>query len=239
GVADTVQRPNGFWWTLFYFSLALAFLAKGPIGWTPLLTVAIAQTLVRQRRFASRFKFIRGILLMLALVCIWGIPALLRTNGEFFRIGIGKHVVERSVATMEGHGASSIWMYLALLPFYFVTVFLSFFPWSMKLPALWRNLRVNRDGTDRFLLTGAVIVFGIFTFVQTKLPHYTLPAFPLLALLLARRFELLKLSPALPIATAALFLAVALFTTPSLAKFFPSYNLAKDSRPNLKPEMEF
>ena len=31
------------WWVTFYVSLALAFLAKGPIGWTPLLTVAIAQ----------------------------------------------------------------------------------------------------------------------------------------------------------------------------------------------------
>ena len=122
------------------------------------------------------------------------------THGEFFRVGIGKHVVERSVATMEGHGASSVWMYLALLPFYFLTVFASFFPWSIKLPALWKKLRAQRDGTDQFLLAGALIIFGIFTLVQTKLPHYTLPAFPLLALLVARRFESLRLARALPIA---------------------------------------
>ena len=131
------------WWVIFYVSLALAFLAKGPIGWTPLLTVAIAQGFVRQEGFAARFKFVRGVLLMLALVCLWGIPALIQTHGEFFRVGIGKHVVERSIATMEGHGASSIWMYLALLPFYFITVFVSFFPWSIKLPALWKNLRTQ------------------------------------------------------------------------------------------------
>ena len=94
------QRSITFWWALFYVSLALAFLAKGPIGWTPLLTVAIVQTFVRQEGFATRFKFVRGLLLMLALVCLWGIPALVQTRGEFFRIGIGKHVVERSIATM-------------------------------------------------------------------------------------------------------------------------------------------
>src|SRR5213595_2368110 len=232
------ERRTFFWW-IFYISLAFAFLAKGRIVWAALLTVAIAQRFYRQDHFAERFKFVRGLLLMLALVCLWGIPALVRTHGEFFRVGIGKHVVERSVATMEGHGASSVWMYLALLPFYFLTVFASFFPWSIKLPALWKKLRAQRDRTDQFLLAGALIIFGIFTLVQTKLPHYTLPVFPLLALLLARRFEVLRLSPALPIATAALFLAVAVFATPSLAKFFPTYNLAKDSRPNLKPEMEF
>ncbi len=232
------EHRTWFWW-IFYISLAFAFLAKGPIGWTPLLTVAIAQRFHRQEQFTAHFKFVRGLLLMFALVCLWGIPALVRTHGEFFRIGIGKHVVERSVATMEGHGASSVWMYLALLPFYFLTVFASFFPWSIKLPALWKNLRGQRDGTDQFLLVGALIIFGIFTLVQTKLPHYTLPAFPLLALVVARRFEFLRLSRALPIAMTGVYLAIAFFLSPFLARLFPSYNLARDSRPNLKPEMEF
>jgi hypothetical protein len=176
---------------------------------------------------------------MLSLVCIWGIPALISTHGEFFRVGIGKHVVERSLATMEGHGASSLWMYLALLPFYFLTVFVSFFPWSLKLPALWKSLRARRDATDQFLLAGTITIFGIFTFVQTKLPHYILPAFPLLALLLARRTESLRLSKALPITITVVCLVLALFVTPFLARFFPAYNLARDSRPNLKAEMEF
>jgi len=233
------QRSTGFWWVLFYVSLALAFLAKGPIGWAPLLTVAIAQRFVRQESFAGHFKFVRGVLLMLALVCLWGIPALVRTRGEFFWVGIGKHVIGRSIVTMEGHGASSIWMYLALLPFYFVAVFYSFFPWSVKLPALWKTLRTGRDATDQFLLAGTLIIFGIFTFVQTKLPHYTLPAFPLLALLVARRSESLRFSKGLFVTITAVYLAIAVFVTPFLATLFPSYNLARDSRPSLKPEMEF
>src|SRR3954465_13851918 len=37
---QVVRPPERRWWWLFYLSLAFAFLAKGPIGWTPLLAVA-------------------------------------------------------------------------------------------------------------------------------------------------------------------------------------------------------
>ncbi len=135
---------------------------------------------------ARRFKFVRGILLMLAIVALWGIPALIQTHGEFLRIGIGRHVIGRSIGAMEGHGSNSLGTYLLLLPFYFVTVFASFFPWSLKLPALTKKLWRERDQTDLYLLSGVAIIFVIFTLIKTKLPHYTLPAFPLLALLVAR-----------------------------------------------------
>ena len=45
---------------------------------------------------------------MLALVALWGVPALLRTHGEFLEIGLGRHVVGRSFGTMQGHGGNSI-----------------------------------------------------------------------------------------------------------------------------------
>ena len=49
---------------------------------------------------------------------------------------------------MEGHGANSLGVYLLLLPFYFVTVFASFFPWSIKLPSLTKKLLLSRDKID-------------------------------------------------------------------------------------------
>src|SRR5206468_11053760 len=164
----------------------------------------------RDAQLARRFKVAYGILLMLALVALWGIPALIQTRGEFFTVGIGRHVIGRSFATMEGHGANSPAMYLLLLPFYFVTVFVSFFPWSIKSPwlarKLWRQQKIGvidlRQGyggqdaagyseklIDKYLLWGIAIIFIIFTLIKTKLPHYTLPAFPLLSLLLARHWQ--------------------------------------------------
>jgi hypothetical protein len=49
--------PNSRWWWIFYIALALAFLAKGPIGWIPLATVALTKLFVRDKR-APRFSFI-------------------------------------------------------------------------------------------------------------------------------------------------------------------------------------
>ena len=234
------------WWWIFYPSLGLGFLAKGPIAWTPLLTVAVAIIYTRDWQLLRRFKFIGGILLTLSVVALWGIPALIQTHGEFFSIGIGRHVIGRSLTTMEGHGASSLGVYVLLLPFYFVTVFVSFFPWSIKLPLLSKTLWHRRDRTDDYLLIGTAIIFVIFTLVSTKLPHYTLPAFPLLALLLARHWHQeaviesrRSLFANIAVATVCVWVAVALVVPPMVARFFPAYQLFQVSRESLQPNMQF
>ncbi len=254
------------WWFTFYLALALGFLAKGPVAWVPLLTVGTTIIFARDAQLARRFKFVYGILLTLALVALWGIPALIQTRGEFFTVGIGRHVIRRSFATMEGHGANSPAMYLLLLPFYFVTVFVSFFPWSIKLPWLARRLRRERKAgvirlrqgyggqdaagyseklIDKYLVTGIAIIFIIFTLIKTKLPHYTLPAFPLLALLLARHWQEAamanrrSLPKTIAIITACVWIAIALAIPPMVARLFPAYQLFQESRASLQPNMQF
>jgi 4-amino-4-deoxy-L-arabinose transferase-like glycosyltransferase len=243
------------WWWIFYLALAFGFLAKGPIAWTPLLTVGSTVFFVRGSQLNQRFRFVRGIVLMLAVVAVWGIPTLIRTHGEFFAVGIGRHVIGRSFGAMEGHGANSLGAYLLLLPFYFVTIFASFFPWSIKLPWLMRKLwwkqeagvtdpgYSGRDKIDNYLLVGAGIIFIIFSLIKTKLPHYTLPALPLLSLLLARRW----IDNEMPIAFfkrsgvtfTVVWLAIALCIAPFAARFFPAWQLYRESREYLRPEMEF
>ena len=268
---SNVQRPTSNiqlwrWWWIFYLALAFGFLAKGPIAWTPLLTVGSTVFFVRGSQLNQRFRFVRGIVLMLAVVAVWGIPALIRTHGEFLMIGIGRHVIGRSFGAMEGHGANSLGAYLLLLPFYFVTVFASFFPWSIKLPwlmrKLWRKQEAGvtdpgysgRDKIDNYLLAGAGIIFIIFSLIKTKLPHYTLPAFPLLSLLLARHWlgqgTALAQAPTaaerrrslfkpIAITSACLYLILALFVAPFGARFFPAWQLYRESREYLRPEMQF
>jgi len=263
-----VSRPPWAIWKspflVFYLALALGFLAKGPIAWTPLLTVGVVIIYTRDWQLLRRFKFARGILLTLVVVALWGIPALIQTRGEFFTVGIGRHVVGRSFMTLEGHGASSVGMYALLLPFYFVTVFISFFPWSIKLPwlirKLWRNREAGVDAPgysgsplDAYLLSGIAIIFVIFTLVSTKLPHYTLPAFPLLALLLARHWSQgaavssppstvesrRSLFTTIAVATACVWISVALVVPQIVARFFPAYQLFQVFRESLQPNMQF
>ncbi len=254
--ANIKHQTSWPWWLVFYFSLALGFLAKGPIAWTPLLTVSAIIIYTRDWQSARRFKFLLGILLMLAVVALWGIPAVIQTHGDFFSVGIGRHVIGRSFATMEGHGANSLGMYLLLLPFYFVTVFAGFFPWSIKLPSLvrrlWRERKArvdapaySRNQIDTYLVTGTAIIFIIFTLVSTKLPHYTLPAFPLLALLLARHWHGAALSnrrslfKRIAIVTACAWVVIALVVPPMVARFFPAYELFHESHEDLKSNMQF
>ena len=254
---DTNTQHRTFsWWWIFYLSLALGFLAKGPIAWTPLLAVAGLIIYTRDWQMLRRFKFAVGVALMLAVVALWGIPALIQTRGEFFRVGIRRHVVSRSFMTLEGHGASSLGMYALLLPFYFVTVFISFFPWSIKLPRLirklWRRKKAEVSDAghsgiliDTYLLSGIAIIFVIFTLVSTKLPHYTLPAFPLLALFLARHWqpavaETSRSSFArIAITVACVWIGIALVVPPMVARFFPAYQLFQVSRASLQPNMQF
>jgi 4-amino-4-deoxy-L-arabinose transferase-like glycosyltransferase len=253
---SNIKHQTSIWWWIFYISLALGFLAKGPIAWTPLLTIAVAIIYTRDWRLLRHFRFAVGIALMLAIIALWGIPALIQTRGEFFVIGIGRHVVSRSFTTLEGHGASSLGMYVFLLPFYFVTVFISFFPWSIKLPWLIRKLcRREKTGVsdpgyaaisvDTYLLSGIAVVFVIFTLVSTKLPHYTMPAFPLLALLLARHWQLAAdarhrfLFGNVAVITACVWIAIALAVPPIVAPFFPAYQLFQVSRASLQPNMQF
>jgi 4-amino-4-deoxy-L-arabinose transferase-like glycosyltransferase len=264
---SNIKHQTLVWWLTFYIALALGFLAKGPIAWTPLLTVGVIIIYARDSQAARRFRFIGGILLTLVVVALWGIPALIQTHGEFFTVGIGRHVVTRSFMTMEGHGASSVGMYVLLLPFYFVTMFISFFPWSIKLPwlvqRLWRNRKAgvvhlrqgyggqdvpgySRDSIDVYLMIGIAIIFVIFTLVSTKLPHYTLPAFPLLALLLGRHWRQRSTVESrrssfttTAIATACVLITVTLAVPPMVARFFPAYQLLQVSRASLQRNMQF
>lgn len=253
--ASTGSRHRKYWRFAFYVALAFAFLAKGPLGWTPLLTVASMKFFLRGQPLNRRFWFTSGVLFAIAIVSLWGIPALVRTKGEFFWVGIGRHVVERSFGPMEGHGGQTLSSYLLTLPFYFVTVFISFFPWSIKLPALAKRLWRERDPVDQYLISGTAIVFILMTLVKTKLPHYTLIAFPLLSLLLARHlFELpgffaemlrrqSRPSPRFPVRTAVIAfassLAVSLFVFRLIAPTIPTAELFKKAEKDLHPDMRF
>ena len=249
-LADSLGReasPNNdrrlkYWRILFYVALGFGFLAKGPLAWLPLLTVLSTKLFVRGFSLTRRCWFVTGMLGAFAIVCTWGIPALIYTNGDFFRVGIGRHVVERSFNVMEGHGANSWNTYLAAMPFYFLTVFVSFFPWSIKLPRLTKHLWRRRDATDNYLISGILIVFVVMSLVKTKLPHYTLPAFPLLALLLARHLFAVgteRFARRAAIGAAAGTLAAAFIIFPLVAPTFPSAQLYKLSRNDLRPEMDF
>src|SRR6202040_1239468 len=73
---------------------------------------------------------------------------------------------------------------------YLVLFFATFYPGSilagLAVPAVWT---VRREPAARFLLAWLVPSWIIFELVVTKLPHYVLPLYPAIAILIAGAVE--------------------------------------------------
>jgi 4-amino-4-deoxy-L-arabinose transferase-like glycosyltransferase len=242
-----ITRPHAEqkWWWVFYLSLALGFLAKGPVAWLPLAGLLVGRWLRPADFHLTPRNIFLGILLSLALVGLWGIPALLSTQGQFFTVGIGRHVVFRSLGIMEGHGGQGWLGFVLTLPLYLLTFFGSFFPWSLKTLSALRTWWPSRkdDVVGWYLLLQAALVFAVFTAVRTKLPHYTLPAFPFLSLWLALRISgepgSSKWVARRVAAMSALALLVALVLSALVKPNFVAANLWRQVRPLAQSDMEF
>ncbi|HEX8342674.1 MAG TPA: glycosyltransferase family 39 protein [Tepidisphaeraceae bacterium] len=96
----------------------------------------------------------------------------------FLRAAIGHDVIQRARTGLEGHSGPP--------GFYLVTVWGTFFPWSLLLPAAlvhaWRRRHLP---VTRFALAAVAGPWVMFELIATKLPHYLLPTFPFLAYLVA------------------------------------------------------
>jgi 4-amino-4-deoxy-L-arabinose transferase-like glycosyltransferase len=235
-----------FWDTILALGFAGGFLAKGPEALLPILPLLIC---ARGARTNIIGESVANLIIGLALVLFWAIPAYIQTHGDYWRVGLSEGVGQRMVTGLQGHGASTLGWYLLLVPFYLVLFWLSALPWSplliihrKKLFTAWKL-----DRTDAYLLLNAGLIFGVFSLMVTKLPHYTLPAFPFLALVFARRWKSAGLSPeyltelgwimgiALAILTAILVpIAIANHATPS-----PVGELVRNARDTLTPETKF
>lgn len=178
------KEPRRWWW-IFYLSLAATILAKGPLAVLPVAALATYAFWTRFNRFFHRMKFARGFLLTAALTAAWVVPMMIATNGEFYRVFIGEHVLNRSISPMDGHGSSSILGYIALLPLYVLLLIPAFIPWT---PWLWPGLKhrfTSSANADKYLICNIAVTFSLFSIAMTKLPHYTLPAYPFIAVAIA------------------------------------------------------
>lgn len=170
---------------LMILALAAALLTKGPVG-LAVPVLVIGATLILGKGGAIRPLAYLGWLLFAILSASilflsWALPANAATNGEFLRLGIGKHVVSRSLTAMESHGGSSFAFYFYYLP----VIILAFFPWTLYLPRFFSSNPASVTGNQslrRLLLYWGLPVILLMSLVATKLPHYILPAWPALAI---------------------------------------------------------
>lgn len=173
-----LPRWNG-WFGCLWLSLGAGFLAKGPIAWlVPALALVLWRWVLWKKPLPwSRLQAVPGLCIALAMVTAWGVPALIETNGAFWKTGMGEHVVKRGTDVFNGR---------KFVPgFYLLTTWLSLFPWmGFSLP-VWRSLRANWTAQTSFLAAWFLAPQIIFFFYATQLPHYVMPGYPAFIVLLA------------------------------------------------------
>lgn len=199
-VAERVRRVNAratYWrwqWLVTALLAALAFLAKGPVAWVPAATVVLALMWARRdtREVWRRVTPVKAGLATLALLAPW-VALLVAMHGAGF-------FYEFFVVQNFGRYAGGLSNTQSSSPFYYLLVLAAgFFPWSFLLPAAmkqalrggWRGFRTNLASRDihralpAVCVVWAVVYIVFFSFSQTKLAHYIVPAYPALAMLVA------------------------------------------------------
>jgi 4-amino-4-deoxy-L-arabinose transferase-like glycosyltransferase len=171
------QRP---WMLGFYAVLGFGFLAKGPVA---ILVPAVSLLLFRFVFWRKPLPWARlkphiGLPLMLLIVGAWGVPALVKTGGLFWSVGMNEHVVQRGMEVFHGR--------FYFPGFYLLTAFVSLLPWFAFAGSGWTALRANWRAENAFLVSWLAAPYLIFTFYATQLPHYVMPGFAAFFLILAQ-----------------------------------------------------
>ncbi|ESZ70286.1 glycosyltransferase [Mesorhizobium sp. L103C119B0] len=164
---------------IFWAAQGAAILIKGPIA--PLLSALTVLALVAFERdwcWLAKLKAARGLALVLLIVLPWLALITWKSNGAFLQQAVGKDMLGKVAQGEESHGVPP--------GFYVLTYCL--FMWPFGLVALGAGLqalnRLRDDPRLRFCLAWYIPFWLVFELIPTKLPHYVLPAYPGMALLI-------------------------------------------------------
>ncbi|MBL4628233.1 MAG: glycosyltransferase family 39 protein [Roseicyclus sp.] len=162
---------------IFWIALAAGFLLKGPMVALPILgAITWIGVQFRTLRWLSRLRPLPGLLLFATLTAPWFIAITLVTDGAFWGASLGGDLANK-ITTEGEHSGSPPGLYL-------LTMWLTFFPWSLLIPlALMAAWRTRTEPRTALLLGWLIPGWIIFEAVPVKLVHYTLPLYPALMLL--------------------------------------------------------
>lgn len=165
------QTPGAWKWLVAAFaSMALAVLAKGPLG----LGIPVASFLV-MRIFERRYKIsivdmAIGATVFFGSVSIYYLTDYLLHGDEFLQ---GFLEFQRKLLTKSLESHTGPWFY------HFIVALIGFFPWTPFLFAyISKDKReiLKEEGVRQvslLMIAWTAIVLIIFSVVQTKLPHYS------------------------------------------------------------------
>jgi 4-amino-4-deoxy-L-arabinose transferase-like glycosyltransferase len=174
----SARQAAGFW-----LVLGGAVLLKGPIG--PAVPLLAGITLfAADRGWKTGAPWLRalrpgwGVPLMVLAAAPWFIAVTIATEGRFIADALGGDMLNKVGGADENHWGPPGYYFLS----FGVAAFPAAFLVLRAAPGAWTD---RLQPATRFLLAWAVPVWLMFEAVTTKLPHYTMPAYPALMLLAA------------------------------------------------------
>ncbi len=164
---------------VFWTALAAGVLVKGPLIAMVVGLAAVALIVVdRSWRWLLALKPLAGVAWLALLVLPWFLAIIGRTGEAFLAESVGQDLLSKLVSSQESHGAPP--------GAYFVLFWLTFWPGAtlaaLATPAVWA---ARRERGTKFLLAWLLPSWIVLELVVTKLPHYVLPLYPAIAILIA------------------------------------------------------
>jgi 4-amino-4-deoxy-L-arabinose transferase-like glycosyltransferase len=168
-------REPAILWT----AAAAGFMLKGPLIIMFMALAALTLSILdRSARWLGALRPFTGIVWMLLLVLPWFVAIVAKSGTEFFTDAVGHDMLAKVTSGQEAHGAPP--------GLYFLLFWITFWPGSilagLAAPVVWK---ARREPGARFLLAWLVPSWIVFEIVITKLPHYVLPLYPAIAILIA------------------------------------------------------
>tara|TARA_Y100000739_G_scaffold20141_1_gene15839 strand:+ start:4030 stop:5814 length:1785 start_codon:yes stop_codon:yes gene_type:complete len=169
---------------LFWLIIALGILVKGPIS--PLLFTMTLLSICILDRFVEKewnlswlnlFLWFQGLLIVSIITLPWIYLAWQATDGHLILDAINKDFLIKLRSGQENHwGPFGSHLFLLLLTFWPMVLLL---PFAARACLDWKHERLIR-----FLISWIIPFWIILELTPTKLPHYILPVFPGLILLI-------------------------------------------------------
>ena len=169
----------------YYGGMALATLAKGPVGFILPFAVTLLFLMVQKEwKGIKKMRLFPGILLFMAIVLAWYLPAVLEGGKYYLNETLLHQSVER-YARGSSH-IRPIYYYLYSFP-------PDFLPWIIFLPAAivygFSRAMTAKRKEFLFLMVWFVFIFLFFTLSKGKRGLYFLPLFPAASLLIGKLWE--------------------------------------------------
>jgi 4-amino-4-deoxy-L-arabinose transferase-like glycosyltransferase len=238
-----IESGENKYLAIFYGFLGLGTLAKGPVA--PFLAcflILLYAVAVRQPRLALKMLWLPGILLFCAIALPWYLAVQMR-NPIFTREFILEHNLRRFSQNLYHH-TEPFWYYLPVMA-------LALVPWSVfVIAALVRPVRKWWAGRKKltpgqndlefrfaiFTICWLIVPVIFFSFSQSKLPGYILPAVPAGGLLLADylRQRLARSEPD-PVAKSLIVLHALLAAAPIVPALLIAYLVTQHRLPGGQP----